>query len=612
MAASSSHEMVEEPCFPANPTSHLWLWRTLALILAFYVIAQTGERLLWFSKLQPGAGTFAVGVKPAPQFAPGYVEVDRVSPDGPMAKAGVVKGDHIKFDQFPVTRRANMAGDVATFTLDHEGVKKQLSVTAIPTAGRASGSRETLNLLIAIPYFISALFGAFIIYRGRNKPSLVMLGVALSAQSLTSSSLGMWSNRLLDWESFALVGEWIIGLSSMAFMAFALLFYEEFVGAVRRWVWRFVAVYVVLLVLIVAIEHRLMITITTLPMIGNGRGLYLVLNWSGWIAALLCMIHGWRSCLSETRRRYALLIVALFMLAATRVLAEIHLFLTRDLVGSNIIWDGVLICLGTALAAPLFVYAILRHKVFDIGFAINRTLIYGVISFGLLLVFGLIEWGSERLLPHESLGESAVVNAGVALTIFLVFHRVRDFVEHHVERLLFRSWHDNEERLRLFVKEAGFIGKPEKLMIASVAAISRFAGGAKCAFYVRVGDDFVRTEGILARVCEVIDGDDPLSVTLRANPLPLEPSGGSIALALPMSHRAELDGYILLDQKLSGDSYRPDEIELLGWAAQQIGLDLHALKVGQLQAQTAGQGQEIALLKAQLQIALAGGMAQRA
>ena len=85
------------------------------------------------------------------------------------------------------------------------------------------------------------------------------------------------------------------------------------------------------------------------------------------------------------------------------------------------------------LGGLLFAYGIFRHKVLDLGFVINRTLIYAIISTGLLVTFGLIEWGSERLLPHESLEASAVVNAAVALTIFLVFHRIRDAVEHMVE-----------------------------------------------------------------------------------------------------------------------------------------------------------------------------------
>ena len=583
MAASISQDKAVKNFHALKPENRLWIWRALALILAFYVLTQTGERLLWFSKLQPGAGTFAFGVVPAPQFAPRYLAVTRASPDGPMAKAGVRTGDHIKFDRGPGYMRANMAGDVANIVVDHQGVKTRLSVKAIPVTDRAFGPSEYLRLLIALPYFISALFGAFIIYRGRENASLIMLGVALVAQSLTSHSLGMWSSRLLNWEVFAVFGQMVIGLSSMAFMAFALLFYQEFVGPVQKWVWRLTAIYAALIVVVVSIRQYLLLTITSLPLIGDGANLFMIVNLCGWIAALICLSHGWRLCGSEIRQRYTLLIVALFALVATRVAAFLHLYLVRGPDSANIIWDGALICLGTAVAAPLFAYAILRHKVFDIGFAINRTLIFGIISFGLLLVFGLIEWGSEKLLPHESLEASAAVNAGVALTIFVVFHQIRDFVEHNVERLLFRSWHDNEAKLRKFVKEAAFIGKPEVLASAGVAAVARFAGQAECALYLRAGQDFKRADGGLANIGEQIDSDEPMVVTLRSDPAPLEPGDKDVALALPLTHRGELDGFMLLAAKPAGDSYRPDEIELLHWAARQIGLDLHALKIATLE-----------------------------
>jgi len=133
--------------------------------------------------------------------------------------------------------------------------------------------------------------------------------------------------------------------------------------------------------------------------------------------------------------------------------------------------------------------------VLDIGFAINRTLIYAVISFGLVLVFGLIEWGSEQFLPHEKLRASAALSAGAALTITMVFHSVKEFVEHTIERLLFRSWHDNETRLRQFVHRASFIGKQDALAAASVTAISQFAGGADCAIYLASGDGYARVKG---------------------------------------------------------------------------------------------------------------------
>ncbi len=44
-------------------------------------------------------------------------------------------------------------------------------------------------------------------------------------------------------------------------------------------------------------------------------------------------------------------------------------------------------------------------------------------------------------------------------------------------------------------------------------------------------------------------------------------------------------GLLALGAKPSGLSYRPDETELLGWAAHQIGLDLSALGAAQLQSE---------------------------
>ncbi|HSY28151.1 MAG TPA: hypothetical protein VK832_11645, partial [Burkholderiaceae bacterium] len=57
-------------------------------------------------------------------------------------------------------------------------------------------------------------------------------------------------------------------------------------------------------------------------------------------------------------------------------------------------------------------------------------------------------------------------------------------------------------------------------------------------------------------------------------------------LALPMSHRGNLHGFVLLAVKPSGEEYRPDEVEVLGFGAHQIGLDLYALQIERLKAKS--------------------------
>lgn len=76
-------------------------------------------------------------------------------------------------------------------------------------------------------------------------------------------------------------------------------------------------------------------------------------------------------------------------------------------------------------------------------------------------------------------------------------------------------------------------------------------------------------------------------MALRAKRGPVDPAdtASSLApgLALPMLHRNVLLGFALLGFKPGGDAYRPDEAEVLAYAAHHIGLDLHALKIEQLE-----------------------------
>jgi GAF domain-containing protein len=264
-----------------------------------------------------------------------------------------------------------------------------------------------------------------------------------------------------------------------------------------------------------------------------------------------------------------------------------------------------------ATAAPLlFAYAVLRHKVVDIGFAVNRALVYGVVSTILLVTFGIVEWASEHFLPIKNLETNALIDGGIALAIFLAFHRLRDLSGHVIEGLFFRQWRENEVLLRRFVKEAAFIGTKAALGKAIVAEWTRFSGGAPSALYLAgAGRDFVAFQVALCQgelAGAQIDGDDPLIVALRAHGEAVELSDTKsllpASLALPMRHRGELTGLMLMAGKPSDDPYRPDEQELLGWAAHQVGLDLQALETEQLQDDVSQLKQDCARLTAQLDL----------
>ena len=180
---------------------------------------------------------------------------------------------------------------------------------------------------------------------------------------------------------------------------------------------------------------------------------------------------------------------------------------------------------------------------------------------------------------HEG---SALFSAGIAVGLFLLFHRIRDAVEHAIERLFFRGWQRNEAALKRFVASAAHVEKPASLAEQYVTELARFTGGAAATLYVRVPEgDYASATGA------TIEADDPALTAMRAEQGKIVPgevgSNLTAALALPMMHQAAMAGFVLLGPKPTGEDYRPDEIEVLSWATQQVGLDLQAIRVRELE-----------------------------
>ena len=142
----------------------------------------------------------------------------------------------------------------------------------------------------------------------------------------------------------------------------------------------------------------------------------------------------------------------------------------------------------------------------------------------------------------------------------------------------------DEAALTRFVAAAAHVEKPEALAGNYTAELARFSGGAAAALHLRTA------EGHYANaVGDSIDADDPALAAMRAEQGAVVPaevhSPLPAALALPMMHQAALAGFVLLGPKPTGEDYRLDEIEILGWATQQVGLDMQAIRVRALEQQ---------------------------
>ena len=581
-----------------NPAPHgRFSWvkalQVFAVVWACLCVWQDVDNLARNARLELDLGTKGLQLAYSSKV-PGYVAIASVQPGGPADRAGIVAGDLIHYDNYIDFTRHPFVGEHIGGTLDHGGQRRHIVLSTDPLyqAQPLDWSFLTEDLGNAAATLIMALFAGVIALRSRGKLTTILLALGLMTYGLSTyipersfSGRGIYVAALIAG---------VINLGSIPFLfhAFALNFYRDTVVKPKPWEYGLLAGYGVIQGLLTATMVLYSLTAISLPVVADGFGAMTLISLFGFGAAFVYIFLGWRRSLRDVQQRYAILLLATSAVILAQAITQVSnaFLITGQLQTILYILQSVL---GGVVAPPLFAYAILRHKVLDLGFALNRTLVYTVISFVVLLVFGLAEWGIEKVLPHdwrEHVEANAFISAGIALCIFLVFHRIRDFVEHYIEKLFFRRWHQKEADLKRFVHEAAYILKRDPMVVAYVAAVRDFCGGGDAPPYLADDDGaYRRVEGSLPGQSETLDGDNPFLVTLRADRKVFEPGQlvnpvlTPIAVVLPMIHRTEVIGATLLGAKPNGFSYRPDEKDVLAWAAHQIGLDLHALEVERLQ-----------------------------
>ena len=566
-----------------------WAAQGLFLLLAVFVFLSDTGRLATQLGLQD-RGSWGAELADRPKD--GFIQVLSVQPGRAAARAGIEVGDWVRADPAWALLRAPRTGESLPMTVDHAGQKRQVALSALPVDRSYNVGEKRLSVLYGVAMLNAVLFGIFIVWRSRGNLTTLLLGGALLCYGMIAVAPPVtpaaWFPGLLA------TGLVIFSLIPILFHGFALCFYRDHVGPLGRFTLGLFCVYALVQTGLAVHDIHAALTDFSLDLT-----LQTVSAFIGFAFCLGYLAVGWRRSAADVRQRYTLLLVATGAIVISQALDStlgggqvssqswVHIL---HLV-ANTVLTGVVAC-------GLFAYSIFRHRVFDLGFAVNRTLVYGAVSVILLVGFGLVEWASDHFIPIEGREKNAIVDAAVALGVFLTFHRLRDAVEHVVERMFFQSWHEREAALRRFVAEAAYILKPKSLTRAFVLALSRFTDGAQAAVYLRAETGgFVLAEALGPDAPSEADADDPAVVALRARRTAVQAedlaSLGAFGLALPMMNRAEVMGFALVGRRTSGLAFRPDEIELLSWATQQIGLDLHALKIEQLEALAAGQRQEL-------------------
>jgi signal transduction histidine kinase len=94
------------------------------------------------------------------------------------------------------------------------------------------------------------------------------------------------------------------------------------------------------------------------------------------------------------------------------------------------------------VVAPLsYLYAMIRHNLFGVDRLLNRTLVYAILSIGVLLLYAGPLVLIYRFLPDD-LALQLIIITALTLLVGLTFDWTRARVQHWVDRLFYGGWYD--------------------------------------------------------------------------------------------------------------------------------------------------------------------------
>ncbi len=122
-----------------------------------------------------------------------------------------------------------------------------------------------------------------------------------------------------------------------------------------------------------------------------------------------------------------------------------------------------------AIVTPLVLtYVALNRRLIDVGFVLNRTVVFAVVSAIVIGAFVIVEWAAGAWLVSASHTTSVVVGMIVALALGLSLRYIHGNVDRVVDRVLFRKRHDDESALRRFAHESSYITDAATLLERTV------------------------------------------------------------------------------------------------------------------------------------------------
>ncbi len=194
-------------------------------------------------------------------------------------------------------------------------------------------------------------------------------------------------------------------------------------------------------------------------------------------------------------------------------------------------------------------YAILRHRIIDVNFVLNRTLVFTILTSFVVGIFILLEDLLKAFAAGRGVGFA--VELGVALALGFSFNAVHKYVEGVIERALFRAKHDAANLMRGLADEAAFMESADALLARVMRDVGTAMGSGGVSVYERADNGYrlTCTQGA-GSPAESVDVDDLAFVRMRKSRSPVrlgdvQSALGTDGIVFPFTVRGALTGALV-------------------------------------------------------------------
>jgi hypothetical protein len=541
-----------------------------------------------FSQLTPNdSGYFGITFS---RSEPNGRIVTSVAPGSPAAAAGIRPGDRITFTPTTANVIVNFMpepGDVVTL---RDG-SRTITLTAATSPGQAPIVLVVILVASRLAFFAMAVLVA---WRRPEDPAARALALFLACFGFGIAFDFQMFHPLWLRLSLAMLVQTLFYIGALAALAFACRFptapERGFRAVINRWIWVFAAFGIIvgesvqLLGFLDPAGTKNISSLLPLPFLVTYTAVAMLIVAAFWNA------YQTSGGADRVRVRWVLLTFGVGF--SGLVLYFIGIILQGP--------SGVLqYAAFTTFAIPFgLAYVILRHRILDISFVINRAVVYAGVSLIVVASFIVFEFIVGNVVQANSRA-SGILQLCAALVLGLLIRPIHNRVDQWVDDLFFRERHAAEAAVRKFAHEALLITSQSDLIAKTVEVAQRNMHLLGCAFYSARDGRYVPLQSTF-EIGPSVSENDYAVLGMRTWHTPLELHGIETQLpgelALPMTVRGKLAGFLLCGEKSSHEAIAPDEREALALLARDAGIALDSLRISALErAAGATGGGEVAL-----------------